>query len=507
MDKTVSESGRPIRTGPIFGVMLAGAFIAFLNQTLINIALPQIMEHLNISAATANWLTTIFMLVNGIVIPITAYLMERFTTRQLYLTSMALFTLGSLICGLAPTFSVILIGRVIQAAGAGVLFPLITNVIFTLFPADRRGFAMGIFGVAMNFAPAIGPTLSGWVVQHYSWRVLFFIIFPIALLDFIVAIFLTKNVTETGRPKLDVLGVILSTIGFGSILYAFSTVGTKGWSDPEVLALFIVGVVSLVLFIWRQLVVEHPILEFRIFRYRMFTLTTIINVILTIGMFSGMILIPIYMQIVRGFSPLQSGLLLLPGGIAMGIMSPITGRLFDKYGARWLAVIGLGITVATTYALARLSTTTPFSYVVTVFTVRMFGISLVMMPIFTAGLNELPLTLNRYGTAMVNTFRMIAGAVGMAFFVSVMTSQGAVHARNIIRYQHILPTNLPGMQAAIQQGTVMGINDAFVIAAQLTAIAFILAFMIERTSPQQDTISHHEATPGKRKRMRDLAPE
>ncbi|MFC3883474.1 DHA2 family efflux MFS transporter permease subunit [Bacillus songklensis] len=487
---TQKTSDSPVRTRPIFGVMLAGALVAFLNQTLINIALPQMMKHFHIEAATANWLTTIFMLVNGIVIPITAFLMDRFTTRQLYLTSMGLFAAGTLICGIAPNFSVILIGRVVQAAGAGVLFPLITNVIFTLFPPERRGFAMGIFGVAMNFAPAVGPTLSGWVVQHYSWRVLFFIIFPIALIDFLAAIFLVKNVTETGRPKLDVIGVMLSTIGFGGILYGFATAGTKGWDSAEVITMFIIGGISLILFVWRQLVVEHPILEFRIFRYPIFTLTTIINIIVTMAMFSGMILMPIYMQNVRGFSPLQSGLMLLPGGIVMGIMSPITGRIFDKFGAKWLVIIGLAITIVTTFALTRLEIDTTFRYVVVAYTLRMFGMSLVMMPIFTAGLNELALSLNKYGTAMVNTLRMIAGAVGMAFFVSIMTNRGAKHVKEILMQHHILPTDKTHMPMAVNQGAVMGINDAFMVATWLTVGAFMLSFFIRRTSPKEDTITN-----------------
>jgi EmrB/QacA subfamily drug resistance transporter len=481
---------RSIRTGPIFGIMLAGAFVAFLNQTLINVALPQMMDHLNISAATADWLTTIFLLVNGIVIPITAYLMDRFTSRQLYLTSMGLFTIGTLICGIAPSFSIILIGRVIQAIGAGILFPLIINVIFVLFPAEKRGMAMGIFGVALNFAPAIGPTLSGWIVQTYSWRVLFFIIFPFALIDFIVSIFLVKNISETSHPKLDSLGVVLSTIGFGGILYAFSAVANKGWSNPEVILLFIIGGVSLALFIWRQFVVDHPILEFRIFRYPMFTLTTVINVIVTMALYSGMILTPIYIQNVRGFSPLLSGLLLLPGGVIMGIMSPITGRLFDKYGAKWLSIIGLAITIVTTYALARLQTNTTFLYVMVVYTARMFGISILMMPIFTAGLNELPLSLNRYGTAMVNTLRMIAGAVGMALFVSIMSNNGARYIKEIVTSEHINPADKVQMALATNQGLTMGINDAFMIATVLTVVSFILSFFIHKTLPKADTITN-----------------
>ncbi|XJZ29074.1 DHA2 family efflux MFS transporter permease subunit [Bacillota bacterium Lsc_1132] len=461
--------------------MLAGAVVAFLNQTVINVALPKMMNYFEVSAATANWLGTIFLLTNGIVIPVTAFLMERFTTRQLFLSSMGIFSVGTLLCAVAPTFHIVLIGRIVQAIGAGVLFPLITNVIFTIFPIHRRGFAMGIFGVAMNFAPAVGPTLAGWIIETHSWRLLFYILSPIAFLDFLIAIFLVKNVTKTSRPKLDVLGVILSTIGFGGILYGFSTGGTKGWTDPEVVTLFIVGAISLGLFVWRQLTVNHPILEFRIFRFPMFTLTTIINIIVTMALFSGMILMPIYMQNVRGFSPLEAGFMLLPGGIAMGIMSPITGKLFDKYGAKWLTVVGLAITIVTTYALTKLHIDTTFTYVISVYTVRMFGMSLIMMPIFTAGLNDLTPDLNRHGTAMVNTLRMVAGAVGMAFFVSIMTNQGKTHVKNILLEQHILPTDKARMAFAINQGTAMGINDAFLIATYLTIAAFVLSFFIRKS--------------------------
>lgn len=514
MNNEQPATEKSIRTGPLFAVMFVGAFIAFLNQTLINIALPQIMDLFQIEAATADWLITIYMLVNGIVIPITAFLLERFTTRQLYITCMGLFTAGTLICAFAPGFYTILIGRVVQAAGAGILMPLITNVIFTLFPVDKRGSVMGMLGIAINFAPAIGPTLSGWIVETYSWRVLFFIVFPIALANLLFSFLLIKNVSETGRPKLDVWSVVLSTFGFGGVLYGFATAGTKGWGNPQVTTMLVIGGASLILFIWRQFVVRHPILEFRIFRYPMFSLTTVINVIVTMALFSGMILIPIYMQHVRGFSPLSSGLMLLPGGIVMGIMSPITGRLFDKIGVKWLAVTGLIITVLTTYALTKLDTDTSFAYVTWIYTARMFGMAILMMPIFTAGLNELPLKLNRHGTAMVNTLRMIAGAVGMAFFVSVMTNQTAAHMREITAGQQITSTNFVSIMinqtaadmreiaagqhiasanevelALTAQATVMAINDAFMIATILTVISLLLAFFIRNSRPVEDTIT------------------
>ncbi|KHD86789.1 DHA2 family efflux MFS transporter permease subunit [Heyndrickxia ginsengihumi] len=482
-ESTVSQS---VKIAPFFAVMMLGALVAFLNQTLINIALPQIMNHLHITAATANWLSTIYMLTNGIVIPITAYLMSRFTTRQLFLASMGLFTIGTLICAVAPGFSVLLIGRVVQAVGAGIIMPLMINVIFILFPPHRRGFAMGIFGVAMNFAPAIGPTLSGWIVENHSWRTLFFVILPIAVIDLIGSMYFVKNVTETSRPKLDRLGVMLSTLGFGGILYGFSTSATKGWSSTEVILTLVIGAIFFILFVWRQFAIDHPILEFRIFRYSTFTLTMAINIIVTMALFSGMILMPIYMQNARGFSPIMSGLLLLPGGIIMGIMSPITGKLFDRFGAKWLAIIGLLITAITTYALTKLELTTSFTYVVTVYTIRSFGISILMMPIFTAGLNDLPLHLNKFGTAMVNTFRMVAGAVGTAFFVSVMTTKGVAHTKDIMVSKHVLPTDKLHAAVAAKEGAVMGINDAFMVATYLAFLALVLSLFIKNTVPKSE---------------------
>lgn len=473
--------------------MLAGAFVAFLNQTLINVALPQIMDRLHISATTGDWLTTIFLLVNGIVIPITAFLIQRFTTRQLYLTALGLFTLGTIVCGISPTFGVLLVGRVIQATGSGVLMPVMMNTIFRLFPAERRGMAMGIFGIALNFAPAVGPTLSGWIVQTYSWRILFFIIVPIALIDFILAIFLMRNVTVTSRPKLDVFGVVLSTLGFGGLLYGFSEAGTVGWSGIDVIASLCIGAVSLIGLVLWQLRTDTPIMEFRIFRYPMYALTTAINVILSVALYSGMILMPIYMQNVRGFSPLLSGLMLLPGGILMGVMSPITGRLFDKIGARWLSVVGLAITIVTTFALTRLHTDTTFLYCTVVYTLRMFGMSIMMMPLMTAGLNELPLRLNPYGTSMLNTLRMVSGAVGMALLVTVMTDRAKTHVKDIIVSQHILPTDKLAMAHATAQGTVMGINDAFTVAVFTTIAAFLMAFFIRKTSPAEDFLAKNDA--------------
>jgi EmrB/QacA subfamily drug resistance transporter len=478
---------------PIIFVMVMGAFVAILNQTLLNIALPVMIVDLGMSANAAQSLTTIFMLVNGILIPITAFLMEKFTTRQLFLTAMSLFALGTLICGISFSFPTLLAGRVVQAAGAGIMMPLLMNVILSLFPLEKRGTAMGWIGLAMMFAPAIGPTLSGIVVQYFSWRVLFFIVLPIAIIDIILAYFLLRNVTRLSKPKVDYASIILSTFAFGGLLYGFSSAGEMGWSSPQVLIPLGVGGIVMVFFVTRQLRLKTPMLEFRVFKYNMFTLTTIISVVVTMSMFAAMILIPIYLQNVRGFSPLESGLLLLPGAIISALMSPITGRLFDHIGARPLALVGLGITAITTYMFAILTDETGYYYMMIAYTLRMIGISMIMMPIMTAGLNQLPKRLYSHGTAMSNTLRQMSGSIGTAFLVTVMSAQAAKYTLDF------MPSGgeVSNEQLAIIENlaTIEGINDAFLVSTIFAVIAFVLSFFIKRVRPpekeEEDMVKGH----------------
>lgn len=472
------------KRGLILAVVIAGAIVAFFNQTLLNVALPHLMEQFHIHTSTAQWVITIYMLVNGVLIPTTAFLMEKFTTRQLFLTAMSLFSLGTLLCGVAPNFLTMLGGRMIQAAGAGIIMPLMTNVIFNLYAREERGSAMGIVGIAMVFAPAIGPTLSGWVIEHYPWRVLFFIILPIALLVLITSFFLLKNVTETKNPKLDGFGVVFSTIGFGGVLYGFSSAGTAGWASAIVIVPILAGIISLTIFVRRQLTIEHAMLEFRIFQTPTYSIAVLISLMLNMSLFSGLILLPVYVQNILGLTPVQSGLLLLPGSILMGMMSPINGKLFDKYGARWLAIIGLTIMIVTTFGLTRLTLHTTFWYLTVIYTIRSFGLSMLMMPVMTAGLNALPLRLNPHGTAMSNTINAIGGAIGTALFVSIMSVRSESHIAAIIREQQINPADQAQMALATNLGMTMGTNDAFLIATLFAVVALILAFFLRDSSPE-----------------------
>lgn len=468
MGKT-EESNQQVNRIPIVAVLISGAFVAILNQTLLATALPRFMEDLNLSANTAQWLTTIFMLVNGIMIPITAFLIQKFTTRALFLTAMGLFGFGTLICAVAPNFPVLMAGRIIQASGAGIMMPLMQTVLFAIFPLEKRGTAMGMFGLVIAFAPAIGPTLSGWIVDHYPWRVLFEMILPIAVADLIVAYFILKNVTEQTQPKLDILSIILSSFGFGGLLYGFSTAGNTGWASVQVIVPLIAGAVVLGLFIWRQLKLKEPILEFRVFQSAMFSLNTAIGMIVFMVMIGGTTILPIYMQDMHSYSAVESGLMLLPGAAVMGFMSPITGRIFDKFGAKWLALTGLIIVTITTFMFTNLTTETTFVYLAVVNAVRMFGVAMVMMPVTTAALNQLPQRLIPHGTAMNNTMRQVAGSIGTAVLVTVMTNS-ALNPK-----QHGV------------QGLVHGVNIAFIVASVIGILGVILSLFIKRMRSEQDT--------------------
>ncbi|MGR3205304.1 MDR family MFS transporter [Bacillus glycinifermentans] len=447
----------------IVGLLIAGAFIAILNQTLLVTALPHIMADLNIDATQGQWLTTAFMLTNGILIPITAFLIEKFSSRALVITAMAIFTAGTVVGAFAPNFPVLLAARIIQAAGAGIMMPLMQTIFLTIFPVDKRGAAMGMVGLVIAFAPAIGPTLSGWIVDSFTWRYLFYIILPIAVIDLILVIMLMKNVTKLRETSLDILSIILSTLGFGGLLYGFSSAGSDGWGDQTVLISLAVGAVSLIFFIMRQMKIKRPILEFRVFQSWTFSLTTLLGMIVFALMIGTETILPLYTQNVRSISAFDSGLMLLPGAVAMGIMSPIIGKIFDKIGGKGLAIIGFAILLLTSIPFADLKDDTSITFIVILYTIRMAGTSMIMMPLTTAGINALPPHLIAHGTAMNNTMRQIGGSIGTAVLISVMSNS----TKNASTTNPI-------------NAVIHGMNSAFIVAAVLALAGFILSFTLKR---------------------------
>ena len=462
----------------LIAVLISGAFVAFLSNTFLNVALPSIMAEYNVTTSTVQWVTTGYMLVNGIVIPTTAFLMQRFSARQLFLTAMLLFLTGSIIAGFSPTFTVLIIGRMTQAAGAAIMMPLLMNIMITSFPPRKRGTAMGIFTLVMFFAPAIGPTLSGFIVQNYNWHYLFFITIPIIVIVMVVAFFRLPKHDEVSPIKIDILSIILSTFAFGGILYGFSSAGNHGWLRTDVLLSLGIGAITLFFYVRRQLQLNEPMLNFRVYEYRMFTLASLIVGTLNMALFSGMMLMPIYLQHLRGIAPIDTGLLLLPGAIIMGIMSPISGKLFDIFGPRKLAVTGMLITAITTFQFSHLSFDTSYFNLILIYSIRSFGMSLVTTPVMTNGLNALPNRLTPHGAAMNSMLNQVSGAVGTALLITFM--QNYASHREAVLTEAAGKVTANEIEHIVGQATLDGINFSFLIATAIMFISFILTLFLKR---------------------------
>jgi len=491
MTNSLNINGRPPYL--ILAVLMVGAFISFLNSTFLNVALPSIMMEFEIDTASVQWLSTSYMLINGILIPTTAFLIQKYTVRRLFLVAMGLFTMGTIIAGFANIFPILLTGRMVQASGSAIMMPLLMNVMLVSFPVSKRGSAMGVFGLILMFAPAIGPTLSGWIVEQYNWRALFHLVAPIATVVFTVGFFLLKDKKEKVNIQLDLFSLLLSTVGFGGLLYGFSSAGSIGWGNPQVYGIIIAGILSLTWFIFRQSNLKVPMLNFNVFKYPMFSLASIITVIINMAMFSGFLLIPIYVQTIKGISPMETGLMMLPGAVLNAFMSPITGRLFDRYGGRGLALIGLSIMGITTYFFSQLTFDTGFINLMILHAIRMFGMSMVMMPVSTNGLNQLPPEFYPHGTAMNNTLNQVSGAIGTALLVTLMSIKESAVATQLSA--EVIGQVTEAIQQQITlESMLAGINFAFLISTFFIIVALILSLFIKRSSSNL-VFSHTDEKP------------
>lgn len=343
--KTFDIHGKEYNRTAMVMLLLVATFAGVLNQTSLGTAIPTLMTSFNINLATAQQATTWFLLANGIMIPVSAYLTTRFSTKWLYVTAYAILITGLLITALAPTdnWALFLFGRIIQASAVGITMPLMQVVMVNIFPAEQRGAAMGLNGLVVGLAPALGPTFAGWILKHdfvlmgvhLSWRAIFILPLVILTLAFLAAPFVVKDVIANRDMSLDVPSLILSIIGFGSFLWGFTNVANNGWGDLTIVILpIVIGVSVIALFIYRQLHLEVPLLDVRVFKVKQFSVTTAAIALSMMAMMGVEMMLPLYLQNVHGLSALDSGLALLPGALMMGLVSPIAGRVYDKVGAR-----------------------------------------------------------------------------------------------------------------------------------------------------------------------------
>lgn len=461
-----------LKVVPIIISFVVAGFIGLFSETALNMALNNLITGFGIKETTAQWLTTGYLLTLGILVPVSGLILQWFTTRQLFITSLIASIIGTFIAAIAPTFTVLMIARVVQAVGTALLLPLMFNTILLIVPPYKRGKIMGIIGLVIMFAPAVGPTISGLILKTLSWHWIFWISLPLLIAALIYGIIFMQDVTKPTKPKIDILSIILSTIGFGGIVFGFSNAGEGGgWGSPTVIVSMVAGGIALVLFTIRQLTMQQPILNLRAFKYPMFTVGLLMVVVCMMAILSSMILLPLYLQTSLALSTFAAGLLLLPGGIINGILSPVMGGLFDRFGPKWLTIIGITIVTGSMFGFSTISMETSSAFIIGLHIVMMVGISMVMMPAQTNGLNQLPPELYPDGTAIMNTLQQVAGAIGTAVAISILSSGTSNFMETVEDKQNPLNQVLAFTE---------GIQDAFVFAIILCIVGFVISLFIKR---------------------------
>lgn len=465
-----------IKTAPILISFLIAGFIGLFSETALNMALNQLIGIFGVTPADIQWLTTGYLLTMGILVPVSGLLIQWFTTRQLFLASLIFSIIGTLIAALAPTFEVLLAARIFQAVGTALLLPLMFNTILVIYPVHKRGATMGLIGLVIMFAPAIGPTISGLILENLSWHWIFWISLPFLVVALLAGVLYMQNVSELTKPKIDVLSIVFSSIGFGGIVYGFSVAGENGWGSSSVVMSIVIGFIALVLFSVKQFRMDEPMIDLRVFRYPMFTLGLLMVFLTFMIIMSSMIMLPIYLQSSLALTAFTAGLVLLPGGVLNGIMSPLTGRIFDKYGPRGLVLPGFVIMAIMLWMLSKVTVDTSMLMIIVLHTLLMVGVSMVMMPAQTNGLNQLPRHLYPSGTAAMNTLQQVSGAIGTAVAVTIMsTSQTA----------YMEEANAPASASLISKALTEGVQDAFVFGLILAVVGFVTAFFIKSTQAKK----------------------
>jgi len=462
-----------VKVVPLMASLLICGFMGMFSETALNMALSGLMKEFNISPSTAQWVTTSYLLVLGILIPVSGILIRRFRTKKLFITGITFFITGLVIAATSSTFTILLIGRIIQAIGTGLLTPLLFNTVLVIFPPQKRGTAMGIVSLVMMFAPATGPIISGLVIQYFNWQLIFWMPIPLLIFSLILGVRHLMDLSSEMKPKIDLLSIVLSSIGFGGLVFGFSHAGEAnvGWMSWEVLGSLLIGVLAMIFFVFRQLSIKEPILNVRVFKQPMFILGISLTVLSNMIIFSSNLMLPMYMQGGLGFSSAQAGLLLLPGGILNGIMAFINGRIFDKHGPRWLVIPGFMMGVIAAFVFAHISGTTHSYTIIIFYTLLMIGMSMITTPSQTNGLNQLDRNLYPDGSAIINTTIQTSGAIGTAIAVSIL---------NANQHAYLNQIREPLTSALQVKALVFGIQHAYLFATIVAIIGLICSLLIKR---------------------------
>lgn len=466
------------RTPAVIRLLVLATFVVILNETIMINAIPRLMTDLNVTEQAAQWLSTAFMLTMAAVIPVTGWFLQRVTTRRAYATAMGVFLLGTALATVAPVFEVLLLARIVQASGTAVMMPLLMTTLMTVVPERDRGRVMGNVTMAISVAPAMGPAVSGLILQLGSWRLLFAAVLPIAAVITWRGLARLENVGEPQPGTIDWFSVGAAAVGFGSLVYGLSRFGTGGAAVPA--AIVLAGLAAIAVFAVRQLRLQRrdvPLMDLRVLRHPTYALSLVVMSLGFMAMLGAMILLPIYLQNLRGLSPLETGLLMMPGGLAMGLLGPTVGRLFDRFGGRKLIIPGaMGIVLALA-GYTQISMTMPYWQVLGLHALLMVSLAVTFTPVFTLGLGALPPHLYSHGSSMLGTLQQVAAALGTALVVTVMAGRAETRIAE-------------GVAQTLAR--LDGMRLAFVIAAALSLVTVAIAFLL----PKQATPADEPETPG-----------
>lgn len=465
------------------GVVVIGTFMSILDSSIVNIAIPKMMSVFGVPIDKINWILTCYMLTLGAIIPLTGYLGDTFGTKKVYIFSLIIFTLGSFLCGFAWNLSSMIIARVLQGLGGGMIMPVGMSIIYEIFPLEERGVALGFWGIAAMAAPAIGPTLGGYIIQYLDWRLIFYINVPIGIVGVIFAGIILKGSKLNLGKKLDYIGVVTSIIAMVSLLYVLGEGSSIDWGDIKYPVLVIIGCFSLVIFVINELTVEEPLLDLRVLKVFPFSLSIIISSVLNMAFYGGILLLPLYLQNLRGYTAMQTGMLMFPSAIATGIMMPISGKLFDKIGARPLVVSGVSLLVYVSYEISKITMTTDPATIRWLLVFRGIAIGLAMMPSSTEGMNSVPRHLVGRASALSNTIRQVSGSLSVTILTTLLQHRQTLNyfrlAEQITSFNQStmnLLKSLQGylMQSGVPQGSAQA-SAQYIVYGQIQKMAFLYA--------------------------------
>ncbi len=463
----------------VINLLLVAAFVVILNETLMAVAIPRLMRDLNVTAGAVQWLTTAFLLTVSVVIPVSGFLLQRMNTRPIFVWAMSLFSMGTLIAALASNLQMLILARIIQASGTAIMMPLLMTTVMTLAPPESRGKTMGFISTVISVAPAIGPTISGVILNYLSWRWLFLLVLPISLGALALGARRMQNVTTPHHARIDAVSVVLSGLAFGGLVYGLSHIGDRAASGslPAGAVSAVAGVI-LAVFIFRQISLQktgYPLLDLRTFESRNFTVSVMLMAIMMMALFGTIILLPIYLQNVLGLTTLQTGLLLLPGGLLMGLLGPHVGRLYDKAGPIRLMVPGVIVVSAVLWAMTLLGTTTWVGYILAGHVVMSVGFAFLFTPLFTASLSSVKPSLYSHGSAVIGTIQQVAGAAGVALFVALMSARAS---------------NLTAQGRGSLDALSGGIRAGFLCGAIISLLAVACVFFLQKPPAARPEVGH-----------------